>query len=172
MSVKLYDSYLQSKTICINPALITFVTKFHRPCLKILNSDIQFPKHLTWDCQRRASENFHLHKHQSPLADQQAEKPSAVPSQPTVPAVAHTASYLPFISFGFHSHANAWKLGDPFFCFPAFPIAPESCMHKIRLFAYVNHSAQNIPSCVSSLQTAACTTPLSQHRTVYSQFIP
>lgn len=45
--MQLYDLYLQSKTICINPALIAFATEFHRPCLKILNSDIKFPKVLT-----------------------------------------------------------------------------------------------------------------------------
>lgn len=56
--------------------------------------------------------------------------------------------YLPFISFGYQSHGSAWKLGDSFFCFPAFSIAPESCMHRIRLFTYVNCWAQNIPSCV------------------------
>lgn len=76
----------------------------------------------------------------------------------------HTQSdYLPSVSFAYQSHGSAWKLGDSFFCFPAFSIAPESCMHRIRLFAYVNCWAQNIPSCVLQtyyrLQHTPCCSP-------------
>lgn len=153
MSVQLYDLYLQSKTIYINPALVTLAVSAdcHRiPQIMLKNLQLWYTvlktSHKRCETVReKQMKSIHLHNHQSLLLDQQAEKPSAVPWPPPMPARARTARYFPFISFGYHSHGNAWKLGASFFCFPACTIAPESCMHRIRLFAYVNHSAQNIP---------------------------
>lgn len=79
--------------------------------------------------------------------------------------------YLPLISFPRGSRGDTWKLGDSFFCFPASSVAPEPHTHRIRLFAYVNCQAQNIPSCVSPLKTAVRTAVTLLPQTG-SQFIP
>lgn len=137
--------------------------------------DIQFPKHLSKGVRLSEKNKWKFSSLQpSESFTWPASRKAKCSAQASPPCqLWHTQSdYLPFVSFAYQSHGNAWTLGDSFFCFPAFSIAPESCMHRIRLFAYVNCWAQNIPSCVSLLQTAAHTMPLSRHRTVYSQFIP
>lgn len=163
----------QSASILLWLSLLFLLTatKFHRPSWKILNSDIQFPKHLTKGVPLSEKKRWKFSSSQpwesfscSARRKAKCRAPASPPCQPW-----HTQPHhLPLVSIGFHSQGNAWELGGSFFCFPAFSITPKSCMQRIRLFAYANDSAQNIPSCVSSLQTAACT----QHRTVYSQFIP
>lgn len=125
----------------ISPALVAFSVSgnCHQIPQTVLKNpqlcDIHFLKHFSkgvLDCQEQQAPVFFFTTI-SLYLDKHTEEPCRPPGQwHTQPA------YLPFISFPRRSHRDMWKLRDPFFCFPVFSIAPESCMYRIRLFTYVN----------------------------------
>lgn len=110
----------QSESILLWLSLLFLLTatKFHRSSWKILNSDIQFPKHLTKGVPLSEKKRWKFSSSQpwesfscSARRKAKCRAPASPPCQPW-----HTQPhYLPLVFIGFHSQGNAWELVIPSF---------------------------------------------------------